>query len=442
MPLHCLLRPCIGVDISRLGAGTTARGAGEPHRPNFDIASQPLAQALTAFGRQSGMQIAVDSGGCRRQDERGSVNGTMTAEQALRQLLAGTGLTYQFTSANAVTVVRPGRPDRAPCSSIPCRCRASAAPPQARSATCRRPMPAGRSRRGGQVGLLGNRDFMDTPFNQTSYTREVDAGPAGAHPGRRAWPTIRRWASPGGGRLRRSPFMIRGFHAVNNQTSAFGGLYGVRRPTASIMPEHLERVEVLKGAERVAERHAAVRQRSAARSTLSRSARRTTPLNAGRRLSTLPDAQFGGTVDFGRRFGADKEIGVRFNGAILQRATRPSTARPRSLAPTSWVSTSVVSASASRGDIGYQTQTRAGSPGRPTYVARRRRRCRRRPMAATAHSSPGPTCSTDDIFGALAGRVSTSRSTGPVFVGAGGRDAASSTACRVSSTRTPTPTVT
>ena len=28
---------------------------------NFDIASQPLAQALTAFGRQSGMQIAVDT---------------------------------------------------------------------------------------------------------------------------------------------------------------------------------------------------------------------------------------------------------------------------------------------------------------------------------------------------------------------------------------------
>jgi hypothetical protein len=51
----------------------------------FDIPSQPLAQALTAFGRQSGMQIAVDTAAVAGKTS-GSVSGTMTAEQALRQL--------------------------------------------------------------------------------------------------------------------------------------------------------------------------------------------------------------------------------------------------------------------------------------------------------------------------------------------------------------------
>ena len=97
----------------------------------FDIPSQPLAQALTAFGRQSGMQIAVDTAAVAGKTS-GSVNGTMTAEQALRQLLAGSGLTYQFTSANAVTVAgaAPG-PGSSAVQLDPVRVQAAAPPAQA-----------------------------------------------------------------------------------------------------------------------------------------------------------------------------------------------------------------------------------------------------------------------------------------------------------------------
>ena len=64
----------------------------------FDIPAQPFGQALTAFGRQSGLQVAFDPAAAAGKTSA-AVSGTMTAEQALRQLLGGSGLSYQFTSA-------------------------------------------------------------------------------------------------------------------------------------------------------------------------------------------------------------------------------------------------------------------------------------------------------------------------------------------------------
>ena len=72
-------------------------------RHSFDIPAQPLASALTLFGRQSGLQIAADSEGIAGLRTQG-LQGNFTAGEALRRLLAGSGLRYRFTSAGAVTL--------------------------------------------------------------------------------------------------------------------------------------------------------------------------------------------------------------------------------------------------------------------------------------------------------------------------------------------------
>src|SRR4051812_44333378 len=41
------------------------------------------------------------------------------------------------------------------------------------SQTLMQPYAGGQVARGGRLGLLGNADFMDTPFNQTSYTADL-----------------------------------------------------------------------------------------------------------------------------------------------------------------------------------------------------------------------------------------------------------------------------
>lgn len=72
---------------------------------NFDIASQPLVDALVLFGRQSGVQVSVDAAVIRDIASPG-VRGAMTAEQALGRLLAGTGITYRLTGANTAMLQR------------------------------------------------------------------------------------------------------------------------------------------------------------------------------------------------------------------------------------------------------------------------------------------------------------------------------------------------
>ncbi|MBP5856545.1 TonB-dependent siderophore receptor [Marivibrio halodurans] len=66
----------------------------EGENVTFDIPAQPLTSALAAFGRQSGLQVTVD-GAIARGHDAPDVHGSMTAEEALRRLIAGSGLTYQ-----------------------------------------------------------------------------------------------------------------------------------------------------------------------------------------------------------------------------------------------------------------------------------------------------------------------------------------------------------
>ncbi|MEM9683948.1 MAG: TonB-dependent receptor [Pseudomonadota bacterium] len=80
-------------------------GLTETASRDFDIPPQPLSSALTLFGRQSGLQVAADSdlvAGLRTP----GLKGAYPPEQALRQLLAGTGLGYTVSGPNTVMLQR------------------------------------------------------------------------------------------------------------------------------------------------------------------------------------------------------------------------------------------------------------------------------------------------------------------------------------------------
>ena len=69
----------------------------------FDIPAQPLSSALAQFGRQSGFQVSVD-GALVRDLQAPAVAGEMRAEEALRRLLAGTGLVAGRTDARTLLI--------------------------------------------------------------------------------------------------------------------------------------------------------------------------------------------------------------------------------------------------------------------------------------------------------------------------------------------------
>ncbi len=71
----------------------------------FDIPAQPLADALTEFGRQSGLRVTVDAALVRGLSSP-AVAGAMAPEDALRQLLNGTGLAGRFAESDLIIVER------------------------------------------------------------------------------------------------------------------------------------------------------------------------------------------------------------------------------------------------------------------------------------------------------------------------------------------------
>ncbi|MFT4246846.1 MAG: TonB-dependent siderophore receptor [Pseudomonas sp.] len=70
---------------------------------DFEIPAGPLSAALLRFGAQAGLQFNVDS---RLTDGRqsGGVHGRHSVENALAQLLSGSGLTYRFAGPRSVVI--------------------------------------------------------------------------------------------------------------------------------------------------------------------------------------------------------------------------------------------------------------------------------------------------------------------------------------------------
>lgn len=82
---------------------TWANDAGSEVKLSADIGPRPVTEALAAFGRQTGLQLIYVSTIAETQQSKGARAG-QTASEALKQLLDGTGLTFEFLNARTVRV--------------------------------------------------------------------------------------------------------------------------------------------------------------------------------------------------------------------------------------------------------------------------------------------------------------------------------------------------
>jgi hypothetical protein len=88
--------------MAALSAGQD-NGSGSSKAVTFDIPAQPLAQALDVYARTTGMAALVDQELVAGRLSA-SVKGLLTPDQALRILLAGTGLSIRYASGGAFTL--------------------------------------------------------------------------------------------------------------------------------------------------------------------------------------------------------------------------------------------------------------------------------------------------------------------------------------------------
>ncbi|WP_296252489.1 TonB-dependent receptor [Pseudomonas sp. UBA4194] len=167
----------------------------------------------------------------------------------------------------------------------------------------------GQVARGGQMGMLGNQDFMDVPFTMTSYTAQLiedqqaeDVGDVLLND-----PSVRQSFGFGN---QAQVFVIRGLPLSGDDIS-YNGLYGVL-PRQILSTDAIERVDVFKGP------NAFINGVSPSGSGLGGSVN-LQPKRAGdtptRRYTQdiSTDGRVGEHLDLGQRFGEDNRFGARLN---------------------------------------------------------------------------------------------------------------------------------
>ncbi|TQU92705.1 TonB-dependent receptor, partial [Xanthomonas perforans] len=96
------MRCCLFLSVA-LALHAGAAGAQTPPVAVDAIPAQPLARALNTLSRQTGLQFVYAASVGAEQQSRGTSAGA-APEQALQQLLQGTGLRYRYLTPTTVTI--------------------------------------------------------------------------------------------------------------------------------------------------------------------------------------------------------------------------------------------------------------------------------------------------------------------------------------------------
>jgi iron complex outermembrane receptor protein len=162
--------------------------------------------------------------------------------------------------------------------------------------------PGGQVSTAGRMGFLGDKDFMETPFSTITYTEKYMADMQAMDIQEvisKTDPTV-FMSGVRGESL--ETYSIRGLESsvADVTVNGLAGMGGYHRNS----PEMFERVEVLKGPSALLNGMPPKGSKRAGDDPLTRFT-----------ANYMSDSHFGGHIDLGRRFGENKQFGIRFNGA-------------------------------------------------------------------------------------------------------------------------------
>lgn len=300
----------LGLALSTLSPGSWAA----PGAPLDSIASQsyniqpgPLGPTLSTFAVQAGIALSFEPSLTQGLDSPG-LSGQFTAREAFARLLAGSGLDLLARDDSSYTLQKRSTDGGLTLA------------PTTVSATEARPddLPAaysgGQVARGGRVGLLGNKDLMDTPFSVSNYTSALmkDQQAVTVADVLERDSSVRSTGQTGG---IVDSFFIRGFPVGEGNLGelAFDGVYGVA-PNYRVFTEYAERIEVIKGPAALLY---GMSPNSGVGGVINIVPKRSLDEDLTRVTANYAmDSQVGGHVDISRRFGEERRFGVRVNGSL------------------------------------------------------------------------------------------------------------------------------
>lgn len=301
----------VGIALSIAPLQSMAAGQLENTGPaTYNIAPGNLGDVLAQFAAAAGVPLSFDPAPLAKQHSPG-LNGSYTTQAGFAKLLVGTGFELVQRGDRAYSLREIPQTDTTTLSSVTVTGSTGA------SATELPPtLTGGQVGRGGRLGLLGNKDVMDTPFNVSSYTADFLANRHAVTLADtlNADPSVRFTGQIGG---ITDSFYIRGFPIGEGNLGevAFDGVYGVA-PNYHVFTEYVERVEVVKGPAALLY---GISPNSGVGGVINIVPKRALPQDLTRVTADYAsDSQVGGHLDFSRRLGDDHEWGIRFNGAHRQ----------------------------------------------------------------------------------------------------------------------------
>ena len=275
---------------------------------SFDISVNSIADGVAQIGAVSGWRIAYSIDLPEIEGAR-IINGNMSVPAAIDILLRGTGLEYRETGENSLILTDPAAQGSQSDNAV-------TDPVLIETADAQTDLPpayaGGQVATGGRLGMLGNTDIMDAPVSITSYTSEkiADQQAETIADVLQNDPSVR---APNAETANLDTYQIRGFgvNLFNTGEVSFNGAYGVA-PTYRVQSGMAERIEVVKGPNALLNGMSPTGAVGGAINIVPKRAG-ATDLN---RVSADygRGAQAGGDLDVSRRFGANDEFGVRFNG--------------------------------------------------------------------------------------------------------------------------------
>ena len=170
------------------------------------------------------------------------------------------------------------------------------------------PYAGGQVARGGRVGLLGSQDVMDTPITITNYTSKLiqDQQATSLADVLQNDPAVR--VTRGFGNFQQA-YMVRGLVVYSDDIS-YNGLYGLL-PRQYLAAELVERVEVLRGAS--AFLNGAAPGGSGLGGAVNVMPKRAANAPQAEITVGVDGGRLSEAIDVGRRFGAQREFGLRGN---------------------------------------------------------------------------------------------------------------------------------
>lgn len=285
---------------------------------SYSIGAGSLEDTLSRFGRAAGITLSFVPELTAGRRSAG-LQGSHTVDGGLARLLAGSGL-EAVRQPNGSYLLRRATQPAAPAAAT-----LQAIDVHAASDRLLPVAAGGQVATGGRLGMLGNVDVMDAPFNQVSYTSELMANQQvrGLMDVLENDPSVRNSAPIDG---ESDIIMVRGFELFGREIM-INGIAGLGDNRGGMI-EAVDRVEVLRGPSAMLNGVSPWGSSigGSINYVLKRAEDTPTAQVTG---SFASESQLGAHLDLGRRFGADRQYGVRVNtvykngdGAIDRTANR------------------------------------------------------------------------------------------------------------------------